>query len=368
MPSFKKTHIDMLRNRVHATTAELHAEVGGVVRCPNDLTYAYRRKKGNRILAVAHCDTVHCNAHHFHYSDDLAYSTKLDDRMGVWIILDLLPILGIGADILLTDGEETCQSTARYFTTEKKYNWIVQFDRRGEDAVTYDYKVMEKPLKEFFQVGWGSYTDIRELEGLGVGAFNVACGYHNEHSLGSYARLWETLAQLNRFNDFWEKHKDTRFIHKKPNWKRWSRHKGPDDYPNEEANGVGEYTGALKPDFGKTLTTNKGPLTFKLNGELQTWQYDEAKGFYVKRHSPLVKTQKMLPAQKLDEGAARVVAAAHATSDMKWEGDELVADDDTVIDYAKKLEEGFEMMSQGEDGERTDPETGGLVRDWPAEI
>src|SRR4051794_30743638 len=84
-------------------------------KAPND--YYYYRDNGSDILAVAHLDTVglaHQRACHFVDTEGgpVVYSRALDDRLGAYIILDLLPALGITHDILLTVGEESGQSTA----------------------------------------------------------------------------------------------------------------------------------------------------------------------------------------------------------------------------------------------------------------
>src|SRR3954465_12674834 len=99
-------------------------EVGGIVYCENTLNYAYRKTKGATVLAVAHCDFVDCDSSHFFAKDGIVWSSRLDDRLGVYTILDVLPMLGINVDVLLTDGEESCNSTARYFDVkEHDYKW-----------------------------------------------------------------------------------------------------------------------------------------------------------------------------------------------------------------------------------------------------
>lgn len=97
----------------------------------------------------------------------------------------------------------------------KKYNWIVEFDRKGEDVVFYKYKntQMEKSLIEAvqFKKGEGTSSDISRLQPLGVACFNVGIGYYNEH----YANCWADLVvferQLGRFKEFYRINRDRLF-------------------------------------------------------------------------------------------------------------------------------------------------------------
>jgi hypothetical protein len=147
------------------------------------------------------------------------YSTSLDDRLGVHVILDVLPLLGIRPDILLTDDEEIGCSTAQEFFTDKQYNWMFQFDRRGTDAVCYEFYNMEPYVEECFKLGFGSFSDICWLEHLGCGGVNVGTGYYNEHTKNSYANLKHCSAQVERFATFWYAFKDEHIPHEPmPKW------------------------------------------------------------------------------------------------------------------------------------------------------
>jgi hypothetical protein len=57
----------------------------------------------------------------------------VDDRLGCALALGV----GEWADVLWTDGEEKGRSTASYFDAPRRYNFIIGFDRRGTDVVTY---------------------------------------------------------------------------------------------------------------------------------------------------------------------------------------------------------------------------------------
>ena len=144
------------------------------------------------------------------------YSPYLDDRLGIYAIFEKLPNLGIDIDVLITDGEETGKSSAREFSRNchKNYNWIVEFDRRGEDVVLYEYKnqQMKKGLKQAgFSIGEGIRSDISHMQSLGIACFNVGIGFHHEH----YPDCWADLAifhkQLGRFEEFYRTNRDQIF-------------------------------------------------------------------------------------------------------------------------------------------------------------
>ena len=150
---------------------------------------------------------------------------QLDDRLGVWMILDVLKDANINADILLTDEEESGRSTAQYFKSAKEYNYIVEFDRAGSDVVMYDYEdddcsqILESVD---YSVGSGSFTDICYLSHLGVKGFNFGVGYHNQHTSGCYANLSETFDSFRKFQDFHSQWSGWRFEHT-PTWEDQGR-------------------------------------------------------------------------------------------------------------------------------------------------
>ena len=143
--------------------------------------------RGANILGVAHLDYVADNTGFvsMEWEKDgdkqvVVWNGALDDRLGTFLLLDVLPTMDLNFDVLLTTNEEWARSTASDFKTDKKYKWIFEFDRRGLDVVMYDYETDE--LKDMLQsvdikVGAGSYSDISCLEHLGVSGFNFGCGY-----------------------------------------------------------------------------------------------------------------------------------------------------------------------------------------------
>ena len=172
----------------------------------------------SKVLLVAHLDSV-CKYRksvmtRIHGKEYL-YQPTLDDRLGVYTIMALLPKLGIIADILLTTGEESCNSTARIFETTKDYNWIASFDRGGGDVVMYQHKHNTELKTALSNVGFkdingGSYSDICELS-LGCGGFNVGVGMYDYHTIMSRCDLKEYFKQVELFCDFFEVYEKTSF-------------------------------------------------------------------------------------------------------------------------------------------------------------
>ena len=175
--------------------------------------------RGSNVLGIAHLDTVQ-NLNHFDVTEE--HGTKkinnaqLDDRLGAYVLLDLLPKIGVDCDILLTEGEEKGRSTAKYFKPTKDYNWIFSFDRMGMDTVMYQYddENTKKLIEDHgFLHGKGSFSDIAFLEHLGVKGFNFGVGYYDNHGPQSHAFESHILHNVTRFKDFYNKFKDTKLPH-----------------------------------------------------------------------------------------------------------------------------------------------------------
>lgn len=171
----------------------------------------------SNVLAVVHVDVspaiYNIRRSYRRTGDDFVISPSLDDRLGLNIILDELPNLGVNVDVLITDDEEIGLSTAQLFVPTKEYNWMFQFDRRGHDVVMYDYETREniKLLEKYgFEVGVGSFSDICYLDFLGVTGFNFGTGYYLEHTRNSYADLQITSEVVERFVRFYHAMKDVK--------------------------------------------------------------------------------------------------------------------------------------------------------------
>lgn len=195
-----------------------------------DGDYYFRDNKAN-ILAVAHLDTVGTGSH-FEYvklsHKEIIFSPIHDDRLGAYLLLDYLPKIGIKYDLLLTNNEEKGASTASEFKTNKQYNWIFSFDRMDNDVVMYEYetpqyKAMLKGAG--FDVGFGSYSDICDLEHLRAVGFNFGVCYYEQHTIDSWANLTHLYKQIGLFKGFYKSYKDTYLKHEEgPYGGRYSRY------------------------------------------------------------------------------------------------------------------------------------------------
>lgn len=174
---------------------------------------------GSDILAIAHLDSVQTDGTCTIEQTDmgpLVRSGTLDDRLGAYVILELLPRLGVTVDWLLTTDEELGASTAEDFDTDKPYNWMFQFDRGGTDVVMYDYEtpqLAELVRASGAKVGRGSFSDICALEHLGCAGFNWGVGYRDYHSRRAHAWLEDTFTMVTRFLRFYAANQHIAFPH-----------------------------------------------------------------------------------------------------------------------------------------------------------
>ena len=213
----RKFSEDKLREYCDMSIPEVFDALHGVTYGKPGEQYAYKRN-GSDVLAVVHADTVQTKTKltRAELTDGLIFfSPVLDDRLGIYTIMELLPRLGINLDILVTENEEIGQSTAEDFAPKKTYNWLVEFDRRGTGAVLYAYEDREwtNTVSDFFDVKVGSVSDISYMESLGCKALNVVIGYYEEHALRSYFEFSEYIDQLVKFIAFCYRYKDTVFPH-----------------------------------------------------------------------------------------------------------------------------------------------------------
>ncbi len=187
--------------------------------------------RGSKILGVAHMDTVARTPpksvtwqQSKRHSLPVINSIQLDDRLGCWVLLDLLPAMGVEFDVLLSDGEERGASTADQFKPTREYNWGFEFDRAGTDTVLYDYDdddTWRSALKAAgFDIQMGSFSDISSLTHVGCCFANFGVGYRYQHSPNCYACLDDTVTQAVEFEAWYKANKDTAY--KYTHEDRWS--------------------------------------------------------------------------------------------------------------------------------------------------
>ena len=201
---------------VLAKFAELDGAVSHFDGGKNNFVYLPGDRK-DRVLLVAHSDTVWDKYYHREYSNKFkafclskrkhlpklynniisqggskVWGLSADDRAGcamLWLLKDS------GHSVLVTDGEEHSQISANYIADNypelydelNDHNYMIQLDRRG----SHDYKTYDIPVKpEFLQyieentgysdAGKNSRTDIvalcRDIAGV-----NLSIGYYDEH-------------------------------------------------------------------------------------------------------------------------------------------------------------------------------------------
>jgi hypothetical protein len=185
--------------------------------------YYHFRDNNSSVLAVAHLDTVvsqEGRTPRFRATEKgpLIVSGALDDRLGAYVILNLLPKLGVTCDWLLTVGEESGASTAESFDSRgKKYDWMIEFDRAGTDVVMYQYedRASERLVEAAGAVmGSGSFSDVAYLEHLDVKGFNWGVGYRGDyHSERGYAYLDDTFRMVAKYLRFHEQNAGTHMPH-----------------------------------------------------------------------------------------------------------------------------------------------------------
>jgi acetylornithine deacetylase/succinyl-diaminopimelate desuccinylase-like protein len=182
------------------------------------------KDNGASVLAVAHLDTViaadrrRCRFVETEGAGTMVVSGALDDRLGAYIILELLPKLGIVYDVLLTVGEESGGSTAQFFNPgDMEYDWIIEFDRGGTDVVMYQFEddeVAAMVKDAGARVGVGSFSDIAYMEHLGIKAFNWGVGYgHPDHGPRCHAFLEDTFEMVDHYLDFHRINRGTAMPH-----------------------------------------------------------------------------------------------------------------------------------------------------------
>lgn len=177
------------------------------------------------VLAVAHLDFVGSSPapYSIESGGDVVVSRALDDRLGVFALLDTIPkLLGNSQpyNILLTENEETGKSSAREFgmaIENNRYNWIFSMDRAGTDCAHYTFT--DKPwLSQLQKAGWelsnGTYSCIAELDHWSTCAINFGVAYNSQHNDSCWADLETYSNQARRVTKFYMDNHMRKFAHK----------------------------------------------------------------------------------------------------------------------------------------------------------
>ena len=176
---------------------------------------------GKSTLGIAHLDGT-MPAQHFFFGrrrnrpgDIIIMSPFVDDRLGAYTLIDLLPQVGIECDLLFTVGEEMGMSTGEDFTPPRQYNWMFQFDRMGTDVVHYQYRNdnwLTAIEKHFPEVERGLASDISKMSHMQCQGMNIGTGYHDYTGYNAWASLLELSGMVHKFKKFYDEFKDTPFL------------------------------------------------------------------------------------------------------------------------------------------------------------
>lgn len=176
----------------------------------------------SNVLGIAHTDSV-SNLKHFRIinlpDETIIYNTSLDDRAGVYVLLYVLPQLGINVDVLLTEGEEVGRSTGEEYAydvmTEHNYNWMFQFDRGYDEVALYQYEDntnWKRIIKEIWgKVDYGLFSDISFMDCMGICGLNIPTGYRDYHMSSAHIYMSVLNYNLGRFKKFYDTYKNIKF-------------------------------------------------------------------------------------------------------------------------------------------------------------
>lgn len=169
------------------------------------------------VCLVAHLDTVgellNNKQENVIYDDkqDILHvlgGHTLDDRLGVWLIIQMIE-MGKKPSIIFTTDEELGGLAAADIVTSypicplEKIDFIIELDRKGfNDSVYYTCGNIEfqNYINSFgFETAEGSFTDCLILgEAWDIAAVNLSISYYNEHTYYEYAHLKGALSTLDK--------------------------------------------------------------------------------------------------------------------------------------------------------------------------
>lgn len=169
--------------------------------------YIYAPKVGANVLLVAHLDTVVKSTvqfkvktvnHKREYHSKGTTAIGADDRSGVFTILEYLRLHGDNVSILFTCGEEIGGVGISQFVRDKidlsHIKLAIEIDKAGLPNVACVYDDMDQVLSDYlegqgYELIYGSYTDICDLQDVGISSVNISANYYRQHTSQEYCIL-----------------------------------------------------------------------------------------------------------------------------------------------------------------------------------
>lgn len=225
----KRTHeIQSKSGKTERMTAFIIAEaemVGATVEQDGENLYLTKGEAEIYPCFVAHTDTVHQIIEHFQVLElngllvgwnpvaGLQVGVGGDDKVGVWLALQMLNELPAGKAAFFYDEETGCKGARKAdLSFFDDCAFILQGDRReykdvvirasGDDLCSAEFIVgvgehLEKYGREFCKNGM--MTDVQELteRKVGISALNLSCGYYRPHGSTEVVSISEAIRTLN---------------------------------------------------------------------------------------------------------------------------------------------------------------------------
>lgn len=202
-------------------------KIGATCTTDNGNVYVTKGQADLYPCFVAHTDTVHRIIPQFSvqkignalfgwdHDTHLMSGVGGDDKVGVFLALQMLAELDYGKAAFFRDEEIGCQGASRAqlgFFDDCAF--ILQGDRRGwkdvvvrasgDDLCSADFVLNISPIVKKYNRDLcyhGLMTDVQELTSMyvGVSAINVSCGYYRPHSHEEVVMIPDVIQTLNFF-------------------------------------------------------------------------------------------------------------------------------------------------------------------------
>lgn len=152
-----------------------------------------------------------------------------DDKVGIFIALEVLKTLPYAKAVFFRDEETGCNGS--YVANMEFFDdcsFVLQCDRRGNEDFIIDASGIELSGEEFqrhtydiissfgYHFDFGMMTDVMALKenGLNVACANISCGYYNPHQDNEYVNIKDVARCLNMVITLFGTLGDYQFIHR----------------------------------------------------------------------------------------------------------------------------------------------------------